>query len=157
MAEPLLAIEGVNAYYGRAQALEDVSFEIAGGATSIIGRNGMGKTTLCNAIVGMPPARVTGSIRYQGKELVGLPSYKIAKLGIGYVPAGAPPLPVAVGRRAPADARVARRLEALDGRARVRALPAARRSASGTAARSSPAASSRCSRSRARCSRTRRC
>src|SRR6195256_3865833 len=89
MAElPLLAIEGVNAYYGRAQALEDVNVEIAGGATSIIGRNGMGKTTLCNAIVGLPPARVAGSIRFQGKELVGLPSYKIANLGIGYVPQG---------------------------------------------------------------------
>ena len=62
MAEALLAIEGVNAYYAGAQALEDVSFEIAGGATSIVGRNGMGKTTLCNAIVGLPPAQVTGSI-----------------------------------------------------------------------------------------------
>src|SRR6476646_8834345 len=88
MAEPLLAIEGVNAFYGRAQALEDVSFEIAGGATSMVGRNGMGKTTLCNAIVGVPPARITGSIRFQGTELVGRPSYKIAKLGIGYVPQG---------------------------------------------------------------------
>jgi len=88
MAEPLLAIEGVNAYYGRAQALEDVNVEIAGGSTSVVGRNGMGKTTLCNAIVGLPPARVTGSIRYQGRELVGQPSYKIAKLGIGYVPQG---------------------------------------------------------------------
>src|SRR3954451_20504111 len=85
---PLLAIEGVNAYYGTAQALEDVSFEIAGGSTSIVGRNGMGKTTLCNAIVGIPHARVSGSIRYQGNELVGRPSYKIAKLGIGYVPQG---------------------------------------------------------------------
>src|SRR3954462_9411263 len=85
---PLLAIEGVNAYYGTAQALEDVSFEIAGGSTSIVGRDGMGKTTLCNAIVGIPPARVTGSIRYRGNELVGRPSYKIAKLGIGYVPQG---------------------------------------------------------------------
>jgi len=88
MPEPLLAIENVNAYYGRARALEEVSFEIAGGSTSIIGRNGMGKTTLCNAIVGVPPARVTGSIRYEGRELVGQPSYKIAKLGIGYVPQG---------------------------------------------------------------------
>src|SRR5438105_7036791 len=88
MAEPLLAIEGVDAYYGRARALEEVSFEIAGGATSIVGRNGMGKTTLCNAIVGVPPARVTGSVRFQGKELVGSPSYKIAQLGIGYVPQG---------------------------------------------------------------------
>ncbi len=88
MAEPLLAVEGVDAFYGRARALEDVSFEIAGGSTSIVGRNGMGKTTLCNAIVGVPPARITGSIRYNGRELVGMPSYKIAKLGLGYVPQG---------------------------------------------------------------------
>jgi branched-chain amino acid transport system ATP-binding protein len=88
MAEPLLAVEGVSAYYGRAQALEEVSFEIAGGSTSIIGRNGMGKTTLCNAILGIPPARVTGSIRYQGQELVGRASYRVAQLGIGYVPQG---------------------------------------------------------------------
>jgi branched-chain amino acid transport system ATP-binding protein len=89
MAEqPLLSIEGVNAYYGRGRAIEDVKFEITGGSTSIIGRNGMGKTTLCNAIVGVPPARVTGSIRYRGQELVGKPSYRIAKLGIGYVPQG---------------------------------------------------------------------
>jgi branched-chain amino acid transport system ATP-binding protein len=86
--QPLLAIEGLNAYYGRAQALEDVNVEIMGGSTSVIGRNGMGKTTLCNAILGLPPARITGSIRYQGNELVGQPSYKIAKLGIGYVPQG---------------------------------------------------------------------
>jgi branched-chain amino acid transport system ATP-binding protein len=85
---PLLVVDRVSAYYGSAQALEDVSFEIAGGATSIVGRNGMGKTTLCNAIMGIPPARVTGSIRYQGRELVGRPSYRIAKLGIGYVPQG---------------------------------------------------------------------
>jgi branched-chain amino acid transport system ATP-binding protein len=88
MSSPLLAVESVSAFYGTAQALEDVSFEIAGGATSMVGRNGMGKTTLCNAIVGIPPARVTGSIRYRGIELVGKPSYKIAKLGIGYVPQG---------------------------------------------------------------------
>jgi branched-chain amino acid transport system ATP-binding protein len=87
-AEPLLAIEGVSAYYGTAQALEDVTFEVAGGSTSIVGRNGMGKTTLCNAIFGIPPARVTGSIRYRGRELVGSPSYKIAKLGLAYVPQG---------------------------------------------------------------------
>jgi branched-chain amino acid transport system ATP-binding protein len=88
MPDALLTIEGVSAFYGHARALEDVSFSLSGGAVSIIGRNGMGKTTLCNAIVGVPPARVTGSIRFQGKELVGRPSYKIAKLGIGYVPQG---------------------------------------------------------------------
>ena len=85
---PLLAVSGLNAFYGAAQALEDVSFEVAGGSTSIIGRNGMGKTTLCNAIVGIPPVRVTGSIRYEGTELIGRPSYKRAQLGIGYVPQG---------------------------------------------------------------------
>jgi len=88
MSEPLLAVEGVNAYYGRARALEDVSFEMEAGSLSIIGRNGMGKTTLCNAIMGIPPAAVTGSIRYQGTELCSRPSYKIAKLGLGYVPQG---------------------------------------------------------------------
>ena len=94
-----------NAYYGRAQALEDVSFEIAGGSTSIVGRNGMGKTTLCNAIVGIPPARVTGSIRYQGRELVGaLVQDREARHRLRA--AGPPAVPVALGRRAPADDRV---------------------------------------------------
>ncbi len=88
MSDALLAVEGVDAYYGTARALEDVSFELVGGSTSMIGRNGMGKTTLCNAIMGIPPARVTGSIRYRGQQLVGSPSYKIAQLGIGYVPQG---------------------------------------------------------------------
>jgi len=88
MSEALLKVENLCAYYGTAQALEDVSFEISGGSTSILGRNGMGKTTLCNAIMAVPPARVTGSIRYQGRELVGRPSYQIAKGGIGYVPQG---------------------------------------------------------------------
>ena len=63
--QPLLSVQGVSAFYGTAQALEDVSFDIVGGSTSIIGRNGMGKTTLCNAILAIPPARVTGSIRYR--------------------------------------------------------------------------------------------
>jgi branched-chain amino acid transport system ATP-binding protein len=88
MPEPLLAVEGLDAYYGSARALENVSFELSGSATAIVGRNGMGKTTLCNAILGIPPARARGSIRYRGEELVGRASYKIAQLGIGYVPQG---------------------------------------------------------------------
>jgi branched-chain amino acid transport system ATP-binding protein len=88
MPEPLLAVEGLDAYYGTARALENVSFELKGGATAIVGRNGMGKSTLCNAILGIPPARPRGSIRYRGVELVGRASYKIAQLGIGYVPQG---------------------------------------------------------------------
>jgi branched-chain amino acid transport system ATP-binding protein len=88
MPEPLLAVEGLDAWYGTARALENVSFELQGGSTAMVGRNGMGKTTLCNAILGIPPARCRGSIRYRGQELVGRPSYKIAQLGIGYVPQG---------------------------------------------------------------------
>ena len=88
MPEPLLVVDNLDAWYGTARALEEVSFELAGGSAAVIGRNGMGKTTLCNAILGIPPARVRGSIRYRGTELVGRPSYKIAKLGIGYVPQG---------------------------------------------------------------------
>ena len=88
MGEPLLSVEGLNAFYGPAQALRDVSFALGPGATAIIGRNGMGKTTLCNAILGVPPARVSGSIRFGGTELVGRASYRIAGLGIGFVPQG---------------------------------------------------------------------
>jgi branched-chain amino acid transport system ATP-binding protein len=87
-AQPLLAVEGLNAYYGSAHALQDVSFELGEQAVSIIGRNGMGKTTLCAAIMGLNPPRVTGSVRFEGNELVGRSSYKIASLGIGYVPQG---------------------------------------------------------------------
>jgi branched-chain amino acid transport system ATP-binding protein len=86
--EPLLKISGLNAYYGQAHALEDVSFEVGSEPLAVVGRNGMGKTTLCNAIVGMPPARVTGSVTFEGKELVGMASYKITNRGIGYVPQG---------------------------------------------------------------------
>ncbi|MGI8421260.1 MAG: ABC transporter ATP-binding protein [Gaiellaceae bacterium] len=88
MAEPLLAIENLSAFYGRAQALEEVSFEMGSEAVAIVGRNGMGKTTLCNAIMGVPPARATGSVRFEGHELAGRQSYRVAKLGIGYVPQG---------------------------------------------------------------------
>ena len=86
--EPLLKVSGLNAYYGQAHVLEDVNFEVGDDPLAVVGRNGMGKTTLCNAIVGMPPAHVTGSITFAGKELVGLASYKITNQGIGYVPQG---------------------------------------------------------------------
>jgi branched-chain amino acid transport system ATP-binding protein len=85
---PLLVIDGVDAFYGRAQALERVSFSMGTEAVAVIGRNGMGKTTLCNAIMGVAPAVVRGSARFRGTELVGKPSYKIAGAGIAYVPQG---------------------------------------------------------------------
>jgi branched-chain amino acid transport system ATP-binding protein len=88
MSEALLAVEGLNAYYGSAHVIQDVSFEVGEQAVAIVGRNGMGKTTLCAAIMGMSPPRVTGSIRFEGTELVGRSSHRIAGLGLGYVPQG---------------------------------------------------------------------
>jgi len=85
---PLLAVDGLNAYYGSAHVLQNVSFELGEQALAIVGRNGMGKTTLCAAIMGMTPPHVTGSVRFRGRELVGMSSHKIAGLGIGYVPQG---------------------------------------------------------------------
>jgi branched-chain amino acid transport system ATP-binding protein len=85
---PLLEIEGLDAFYGSAQALEGVTFRMDRESTAIVGRNGMGKTTLCNAILGLAPPRATGSIRFHGNELIGRASHKIARLGIGYVPQG---------------------------------------------------------------------
>jgi branched-chain amino acid transport system ATP-binding protein len=85
---PLLEIEHLNAFYGSARALEDVSFRMERESVAIIGRNGMGKTTFCTAIMGVPPARTTGSIRFEGREIRSQASYRTAKLGIGYVPQG---------------------------------------------------------------------
>jgi branched-chain amino acid transport system ATP-binding protein len=88
MSEAVLTVEGLNAHYGDAHVLQDVSFELGEQAVAIIGRNGMGKTTLCAAIMGISPPRVSGSVRFAGQQLVGMSSHKIAGLGIGYVPQG---------------------------------------------------------------------
>jgi branched-chain amino acid transport system ATP-binding protein len=88
VAEPLLEVSGLNAFYGGAQALHDVTFSMDLESLAIIGRNGMGKTTLCATIMGFSPPRASGSVRFQGAELVGRPSYKVARAGIGYVPQG---------------------------------------------------------------------
>jgi branched-chain amino acid transport system ATP-binding protein len=87
-ATPLLAVRDLDVYYGPAHVLQGVSFEMGNEPVSLIGRNGMGKTTLCNAIMQIRPARVSGSITFEGRELVGRASYKVAGAGIGYVPQG---------------------------------------------------------------------
>jgi branched-chain amino acid transport system ATP-binding protein len=84
----LLTIRDLDAHYGRAHVLQSITFEVGHEPVSLIGRNGMGKSTLCNAIMQIRPPSVRGSIRFEDKELVGLPSYKVAALGIGYVPQG---------------------------------------------------------------------
>ena len=88
MSETLLEVEGLNAYYGRAHVLQDVAFVVGEESVAIVGRNGMGKSTLCAAIMGLQPPRSTGSVRFRGKELHGRPPHKIARAGIGYVPQG---------------------------------------------------------------------
>jgi branched-chain amino acid transport system ATP-binding protein len=87
MSEPLLAVEHLDAYYGSAHILQDVEFEVGAEPVAIIGRNGMGKSTLCHAIMGLVPS-VRGSIRFRGEEIAGKPPYKIAGGGIGFVPQG---------------------------------------------------------------------
>ena len=83
---PLLVIDGLNVYYGRAHALQDVSLSLAKGVQGIVGRNGMGKTTLCNAITGLVPA--SGSIKFAGEEILGLSPNAITHRGVAYVPQG---------------------------------------------------------------------
>jgi branched-chain amino acid transport system ATP-binding protein len=84
----LLEVKGLNAYYGPAHVLQGLDFTVGEKPVSIIGRNGMGKTTMCHAIMGMHPSRMSGSIRFGGLELVGKPSYKIARAGLALVPQG---------------------------------------------------------------------
>jgi uncharacterized protein (UPF0261 family)/ABC-type branched-subunit amino acid transport system ATPase component len=83
----LLEIRGLNVFYGRSHALQGVDLRLQQGVLSLVGRNGMGKTTLCNAILGLTPAS-SGSIRFIGEELIGRSPAEIARLGLGYVPQG---------------------------------------------------------------------
>jgi len=86
----MLKVEGLRCNYGTASILEDVSIEVRDGEVlSLLGRNGMGKTTLVRALAGIdPPQVMAGSVVYQGEELLGLESYEISRKGIGYVPQG---------------------------------------------------------------------
>jgi branched-chain amino acid transport system ATP-binding protein len=83
----LLEIRGLNVFYGRSHALQGVDLKLEHGVLSLVGRNGMGKTTLCKAILGLIPI-ASGSIRFMGEELVGRTPAEIARLGLGYVPQG---------------------------------------------------------------------
>ena len=86
--EPLLEVSGLRAYYGTALVVEDAEFSVGTESVALIGRNGMGKTSLCKAIAGLQPPVATGSIRFAGREIVGRPAYRICHAGIGYVPQG---------------------------------------------------------------------
>jgi branched-chain amino acid transport system ATP-binding protein len=87
MSEQLLEVERLNGYYGPSHVLQDVSFSMADEPVAVIGRNGMGKSTLCAALTGLLGS-ANGSVRFAGRELMGTAAYKIAAAGIGFVPQG---------------------------------------------------------------------
>jgi branched-chain amino acid transport system ATP-binding protein len=84
----MLKVDGIDVFYGDAQALDGVSVEVPKGAiVAIVGANGAGKTSLIRTIAGMVHP-VRGNIRFHGNEIAGLPSYKVCNLGIGQVAEG---------------------------------------------------------------------
>src|SRR3984893_7875253 len=85
---PLLEVQAIEAGYGVSQVLFGLSLSILPGEmVTLMGRNGMGKTTTVRSIMGLTPARV-GFIRFPGADVAGLPPFRVAKLGIGLVPEG---------------------------------------------------------------------
>ncbi|NWG23756.1 MAG: ABC transporter ATP-binding protein [Pseudorhodoplanes sp.] len=83
---PLLAVENLQAWYGESHILHGVDFEVhAGEVVTLLGRNGAGKTTTLKSVMGIVGNR-TGSIRFEGKETINLPSNHIARLGIAFCP-----------------------------------------------------------------------
>ncbi len=91
MPEPapkaVLRIRDLHVHYGESHAIQGVDLSLDGRILAIVGRNGMGKSTLCNTITGLKRA-TRGSISFAGREIAGLEPHQIARLGIGYVPQG---------------------------------------------------------------------
>ncbi len=85
-SSPLLAVKGLNAWYGESHILHGIDFEIrAGEVVTLLGRNGAGKTTTLKSIMGIVPRR-EGMILFENKELIRIPSNRIARQGIAYCP-----------------------------------------------------------------------
>ena len=86
MSEPMLAVEGLSAWYGAARILYDLDFEIGRGeVVALMGRNGAGKSTTMKAIMGMVGER-RGVVRFNGKDISRARSYEIARAGLGFTP-----------------------------------------------------------------------
>jgi branched-chain amino acid transport system ATP-binding protein len=84
----LLEIDRIETFYGQSQVLFGISFAVASGEmVTLMGRNGMGKTTTVRSVMGLTPA-ARGTIRFDGRPIRGLPAYRVAKLGLGLVPEG---------------------------------------------------------------------
>ncbi len=88
MAEAVLRVSGLNAFYGSAHVVQDVSLTVGRECVAVMGRNGAGKTTLARSIMGLTPPRTTGSVELGGASLLGQPAYRLSRLGLGYVPQG---------------------------------------------------------------------
>jgi branched-chain amino acid transport system ATP-binding protein len=85
-SQPMLELTGINSFYGKAHILRDLSFTInPGEVVSLLGRNGAGKTTTVKSIMQLVKPK-SGRITFDGSELTGMPTHKVAKLGVGYVP-----------------------------------------------------------------------
>ncbi len=88
MRTPLIAAKRLNSYYGASHILRDIDFSVASGETiGLMGRNGMGKSTLLKSIMGLVKPRA-GSVHIMGQDMTGRPPYEIAQMGIAYVPEG---------------------------------------------------------------------
>ncbi|MCW2236858.1 ABC transporter permease [Azospirillum canadense] len=87
MAEPVIQVTDLHVYYGQSHALQGVTLRLDGGVLAVVGRNGMGKTTLCNAIMGMVRAQ-RGSVRVLGKDILGFAPNDVVAHRVGYVPQG---------------------------------------------------------------------
>jgi branched-chain amino acid transport system ATP-binding protein len=88
MAAAMLRVSGLAAAYGESQVLFGMEFEVgAGEVVTLMGRNGMGKTTTVHAVMGIVPPR-QGAILLESRDIAGLPSHRIARLGLGLVPEG---------------------------------------------------------------------
>jgi len=88
MSDPLLAVQGLYTNYGKIRILRDVSLTVGEGeVVALLGLNGAGKTTTMRSILGLTPPRA-GKVRYAGRDITGWPAYKVARLGVGYVPEG---------------------------------------------------------------------
>jgi branched-chain amino acid transport system ATP-binding protein len=88
MGERLIAARGLQTYYGASHILRGVDFHVDRGETiGLMGRNGMGKSTLLKSLMGLVKPRA-GSVEVKGRDMVGRPSYEVAQLGIAYVPEG---------------------------------------------------------------------
>jgi uncharacterized protein (UPF0261 family)/ABC-type branched-subunit amino acid transport system ATPase component len=83
----MLEVRGLDVYYGRSHALQGVDLTLPSGVLSVVGRNGMGKTTLCKTIMGLVSA-TGGSVRLSGEDITNFAPARVARLGVGYVPQG---------------------------------------------------------------------